>query len=699
MKFFFSLIIILLFSSGVFSQETVLLNDPNTIYVVNDKLEVYIDKTGKQSINQINDQDFIKRKGNISNFGFSKKTYWFRFQIINVSEGHYNWLLELSYQFLDQIALYQEQKGSKILLYKTGRNYPFKIRPIKNRYFLFPLKAEKMLKETYYLKVQTTSNLTIPLKIFEQKNYLKLDHQQQITNGIFLGIMIFMSLFNFFLYFFLKERVYLDYAFMIALYSIFQMILDGLAYEFLWPNLVWWNQKSIIFVACLLAILIMNMAISFLNIKTYLFPFYKIFSVFKILYLFIFLSSFFLSYELVLKSILPLGILTTSSIFFVAFFAIRLKIPSTYYYLFAWILFLLGLIIMSLRMYGILPHHFLAVNSVKLGFLLLVLLLAIGLANKIRIVSVENRLVQQKIIRQQQEILEHEKQLKESFFRFVPFDFLRILSKENIFEIELGNNVQKEMVILFSDICDFTNFSEELSPRENFNFLNSYLSRLGPIIRKHKGFIDKYMGDCIMALFEGSVDEAIQSAIDMQKEVNLYNQQRKSLNYRPISIGIGIHIGSMILGTIGEHNRLDTTVISDAVNVAARIERLTKFYNVRTILSESILNLSSKKENYHYRKLDIVQVKGKRSTITVYELLDGLSDKDFQLKMSTKEKFELAITEYSQKNFTKAGELFRKILAINHIDKAAFHYLKNCESYLDYGLPDGWDGVTHFDIK
>ncbi len=138
----------------------------------------------------------------------------------------------------------------------------------------------------------------------------------------------------------------------------------------------------------------------------------------------------------------------------------------------------------------------------------------------------------------------------------------------------MGDHVQREMTVFFSDIRDFTTLSETMTPQENFDFLNSYLRRATPIIRTNHGFIDKYIGDAIMALFPREPADALQSAVELQRDLVDYNQGRKKAGYKPVRVGIGLHCGELILGTIGEEERMQTTVIADAVNVASRIEGL-----------------------------------------------------------------------------------------------------------------------------
>ncbi|MBD0300431.1 MAG: PAS domain S-box protein, partial [Nitrososphaera sp.] len=162
--------------------------------------------------------------------------------------------------------------------------------------------------------------------------------------------------------------------------------------------------------------------------------------------------------------------------------------------------------------------------------------------------------------------LDAELEIAEATSRFVPNEFLAFLGCDSIVDIKLGEAVELEMSVLFSDIRDFTTLSEQMTPTENFKFINSYLSRMEPLIVENQGFIDKYIGDAIMALFSEGADDAVKAGIAMLETLAEYNRDRLSLGYVPVEIGVGINTGSLILGIVGGKSRMDGTVVSDAVN-------------------------------------------------------------------------------------------------------------------------------------
>ncbi|MCF8387484.1 MAG: adenylate/guanylate cyclase domain-containing protein, partial [Bacteroidales bacterium] len=283
--------------------------------------------------------------------------------------------------------------------------------------------------------------------------------------------------------------------------------------------------------------------------------------------------------------------------------------------------------------------------------------------------------------------------------RFVPKQFLEYLGKESIADISLGDQVQQEMTVLFCDIRNFTTISEDMTPRENFNFLNNYLGYMEPIIRRNKGFVDKYIGDSIMALFSQRAEDALNAAIEMRIKLVEFNQVMEQFGKPPISNGFGIHTGNLMLGIVGGEGRMDGTVISDAVNLSSRLEGLNKLYGGSIIISEDTLIRINDPSHYNYRFLDIVKVKGKKEAVYIFEVLDGEPAEIKELKISTKTEFGKALQLYKNMQFEKALEIFLSIYSENPDDKAAKVYLNRCKKLIREGVPDDWDGIQKFENK
>ncbi len=273
-------------------------------------------------------------------------------------------------------------------------------------------------------------------------------------------------------------------------------------------------------------------------------------------------------------------------------------------------------------------------------------------------------------------------ELNQSLFRFVPRQFLQLLDKKSIIDVQLGDQTYKEMSVLFSDIRDFTTLSESITPLENFKFINSYLSCMEPAIIENNGFIDKYIGDEIMALFNGCADDAVTAGIAMLQQLSQYNQNRAKSGYVPIKIGIGINTGSLMLGTIGGASRMDSTVISDTVNLASRLEGLTKDYGVSLLISHHTFSQLKDANQYSFRLIDRLNVKGKSVAVSVYEIFDADLPEIREYKLITKTEFEKAILHYNLGNFAEAASLMENCLHLNPIDSVARIYWTRCQSQM-----------------
>jgi hemerythrin-like metal-binding protein len=268
--------------------------------------------------------------------------------------------------------------------------------------------------------------------------------------------------------------------------------------------------------------------------------------------------------------------------------------------------------------------------------------------------------------------------LIKSYDRFVPYQIHDLLGKKRIEEVHLGDQKEFELTILFSDIRDFTAISESLRPKENFDFINAYLNRMDPIINKHQGIINKFLGDGIMAVFPTDADEAVTCSIQMVKQLEQFNRDRANENQLPVKIGIGLNTGLCMVGIVGDLNRMEATVISDAVNIAAHLESLTKKYKVPILISEVTLSSLKDTSGFSIRIIDRVKVKSKKLSLSVYEVYDPDPAEVKALKDKTKVIFEEAVACYHYRKIEVAVALFEKCIELNPQDLPARIYLERC---------------------
>ncbi len=291
------------------------------------------------------------------------------------------------------------------------------------------------------------------------------------------------------------------------------------------------------------------------------------------------------------------------------------------------------------------------------------------------------------------------KRLTDSFARFFPAEYLKFLRKDSVTQVQLGDYVSKTMAVMFSDIRSFTTLSETMTPQENFNFVNDYLKRVSPEVRNHYGIIVKFLGDGMMAVFPEGADDAVKAGIAKQKRVQEFNQERLAKGDSPVQVGIGIHVGHMMLGMVGDNNRIQGDAFSDNVNLTARLEGLTKFYGVSMLISSQTLEHLSNPAQYQIRFLDRAIVKGRNEAIAVYEVLDAESEEICHLKLQTQANFKQGIDCYRDRAVTDAKTCFEQVLAVNPLDKTAKLYLERVEGLLEHGVPENWNEAWAFSDK
>jgi len=268
--------------------------------------------------------------------------------------------------------------------------------------------------------------------------------------------------------------------------------------------------------------------------------------------------------------------------------------------------------------------------------------------------------------------------------KFVPKTFLNFLGKSNILDATLGDYVEKQVTVMFSDIRDYTSLSEKMTPKQNFKFVN---------------FINQYLGDGLMAIFPEKAADTLKAAIGMQQDLIDYNTIRIEKSRSPLRMGIGLHAGPLVMGIIGYAERLDAAIISDTVNAAARLERLTKYFRVSIIVSSSVVDNLDDATAYNFRYLGLVQVKGKQAALKIYECFDGDRPVIKARKAATKTQFNRGIIAYFSKEFEIADKYLNTVLMQNPSDYTAQLFYDKNKGFMENGIPDTWTGVEVINLN
>ena len=243
--------------------------------------------------------------------------------------------------------------------------------------------------------------------------------------------------------------------------------------------------------------------------------------------------------------------------------------------------------------------------------------------------------------------------------------------------VKLGEQREYDMAVLFTDIRNFTTISEKMSPEENFKFINDFLNHMTPIVRENNGFVNKFIGDSIMAVFHQSISDAVDASIDMIHKLQVFNNHLISNDHEPIKIGVGINSGRLMLGTLGTHDRMEASVIGDAVNLASRLETLTKYYNCPVLVSgHTVQRLPVNR--YRLRLIDRVAVKGREDSTDIFQILDVYREDMIIKKQKLLPLFDRAYDTFQSGDFVRAELIFKEILAEDSSDHVAKIYLERC---------------------
>lgn len=276
--------------------------------------------------------------------------------------------------------------------------------------------------------------------------------------------------------------------------------------------------------------------------------------------------------------------------------------------------------------------------------------------------------------------------------RFVPSQFLQSLGYNDIARVGLGEYVAREMCVMFADVRDFTPMVERLGPGAAIELLNRYFSRLGEPITAAGGFIDSYNGDQLMALFALPAEQAVAAGIEMWRALEVFNHESITNGGPILKMGLGVNTGSLVLGTMGGHDRLQCTVVGDTVNLASRIEQLTKVYDAPFLIGEHTYQSLDDPGKYSIRMVDHVAVKGKQKAIKLYEVLDAETPERRAAKEATQAQLNSAMQYYFARDFDTAHGVFAKALCTDPEDAVLSIFVERSLRYAIKAPPTDWQG-------
>lgn len=622
---------------------------------------VYLeDETGEIAIDDLlsdDDQSFAWRKSQqkIPGFGFTTTPYWFSVEIKYEDIIQKNLLLEVGTSLLDNIDIYFVSNGSVIDSYHVGDHYPFSDRPVLHRNFLIPLSIDPGERVQVYLRVKTTTALQLPLRLWTEDAFYTEDASKIYAHGLFYGIMLVVMLFSLFFYFSIRERQYIYYALYVFFHTAYQAAAHGVTFQYLWPDGIWWNEKSIAVFSGAAIVFSSQFAIEFLSLRASKQKLYIFLNTVAAASALTVVATLVVPYSITIQMIIPLALLMVAGCFVSGITRWREGDKPAQLYTMAWATFLFGIALLTLNRIDLIPRNVLTENAMQIGSSIEVMLLLIAMSQRISLEIRERFRIQEKALAEHQntnvilesrvqrrttELASKNKQLEAISIKLAKYLSPQIYQQifQGKWDVHLETR-RKKLTIFFSDIKNFTEITDSMEPEALTELLNSYLNEMAEVALQFGGTVDKFIGDAVMVFFgdpesKGHKQDAldcVMMAMEMRKRMAKLREKWMSDGIiEPLHIRIGINTGYCTVGNFGSDNRLDYTIVGGQVNLASRLESFAEIDNI--LISFSTYALV--KDQVTCIQMGDVKAKGFEKSIRTYKVVDTVENLDRQSKLS-----------------------------------------------------------------
>ena len=375
-------------TSDLFAQTPLKESKDLTTLELIDHTHYLEDKSGQLTITDLTTKPFPeswkKIESSKPNFGYTNSAYWLKLNLHN-SSASTQYVLEIAYPVLDYIDIYILEDGKQQHHYQLGDKYPFSQRLIDHRNFLVPFTIKEKQSLQFYIRVKSSSAMQIPLSLQSPDHILKNTQDETLALGIYYGMVSVMVLYNLFVFFSVREVNYLYYVFYVISMLLFLASLNGISFQYLWPNSIWWNDQSIIFMLCSVIVFACLFTPRFLNLSTCRPKLNNLFTLLTIAGFLLTLASFLLPYNIMILITLVLAMIGISTSMIAAIVRFMDGYTPAKYYIYGWSFMLLGGVILAANKAGLVPRNLFTENTLQLGSAMEVVLLSLALADRLHV--------------------------------------------------------------------------------------------------------------------------------------------------------------------------------------------------------------------------------------------------------------------------------------------------------------------------
>lgn len=377
---------------------TVVIQQDTLMYPLGSRLEYLEDPQGDLTLEQVRSpalaSRFVRNHSAVPNFGFTRSAYWFRIHLASTHPTENKWFLELQYPHIDHIELFQIDQKGVVSFTRGGDLLPFNARAIKQRSFVFEVPIARGEQRDLYIRVRTESSLQVPAVLWSPWTFLDKNHNEQYVLGIYYGIVLAMLVYNLLLYLSIRDTIYLHYVGYISAFVLLQLSLNGLAYEYLWPNMPVWNGHALILFLSFSVLFATQFTRALLETRQVLPKNDKVMIGLMAVMGLGALMSLFISYSIMIRFITLVGLCTMFYLNIIGFVCWKKGVKLSSIYIASWSIFLVGSAVYGLKASGALPSVFITDYAIQIGSALEALMLSFALAYRIKLLKLENERIQ-----------------------------------------------------------------------------------------------------------------------------------------------------------------------------------------------------------------------------------------------------------------------------------------------------------------
>ncbi len=606
------------------------------------------------------------------NYGPTRSAIWVRLDIENGSGASLDRWLVFGFPPVDHVEVFRDGEPPAT----QGCLEPRAQRELPRRGYSFRISLAPHQRRRVYVRAWAESEVQLPMDLWERGALEAEDRTFTTWVALSYGVILTLGLYNLILFFFVRERTHLYYAADIVFAVLWLMCVDDTMGELLPRSIPWIPHGLNISCAYAWQVFAALFAWSFLQLEARHRWLARALSIYASTFVALVALYFVGIVDYRAQNAFGQPLAAVGGLAMIVLGVSRWRegfLPARYLVL-AWTVFIglaLGSILAVRGLYS-LPD---AMTLGRVGFTLEALILSLALADSARRRN------------------DHIAALHRASARFVPFELLALLGKRELPEVKQGDQIEREMTTFFLDVRSFTSLVEKMTPEQTIAFVNAVFSKMEAPIAKHHGVIDKFMGDGIMALFERA-DDAVAAAVACLGALDAFNVEREARGEPRLAVGIGLHTGPLMVGTVGGDERLSCTVIGDSVNLGSRIEGMTKTFGASILMTEATHAALARPEAVHVRRLGRVAAKGKARAVGLFEVLDGLPPDERARKLADRASFEAAVDAFVSADVAAARSAFSSWPQ----DRAASLYVELC-ARVDDAARGSWDGAIRLEAK